>query len=226
MRRVGKALLLMGILLALPSALAASEGDAASDLGSAPPASGAAQDLTPPADGARKDGLEHLVPELAADPYKLEPGARPFLHRLSFSPAYGSLGSKALFAFRIAYNPNPWLGYEWAVGHNPGEAVHAVLHSIGAIVRHPLPGRLQPYLSGSYGMVMVLPGQSINADPVTKNALTAGGGLECYIRSDLAVRADMQYATVFGRQKDREGVVVYDYLQQTIGLAFYRSIRP
>jgi hypothetical protein len=73
---------------------------------------------------------------------------------------------------------------------------------------------------------MVFPGLSLNADPVTKNAVAAGGGLELYIRNDLAIRADVRHATVFGREKDRDGVVAYDYLQETIGLSFYRTIAP
>ena len=151
---------------------------------------------------------------------------RPFRHRLSFSPGYGSLGSKPLFAARVTYHPNSWLGYEWSIGHNPGQSVHAALHMVSAIVRYPLPGRVQPYLSAGYGMMLVFPGQSLNAAPVTKNALTIGGGLEFYIRGDLAVRADARRATMLGRERDRDGIVAYDYLQQTIGLAFYRSIRP
>lgn len=174
----------------------------------------------------RSDGLEALVPELAANPYRLEPGPRQFQHRLSFSPAYGTLGSERLFTARVTYNPESWLGYEAAIGHNPGQSVHAVLHTLSAIVRHPLPGRFQPYLGLGYGMVMVFPGRSINAAPVTKNSLAMGGGLELYIRSDLALRADVRHATVFGRERDRDGIVAYDYLQETIGLAFYRSIRP
>jgi hypothetical protein len=101
-----------------------------------------------------------------------------------------------------------------------------VLHGVNAIVRRPFPGRFQPYLTGGYGMITVHPGRSINADPVSKNLLTVGGGAELYIRSDLALRADMQYVTVFGRERDRDGVVGYDYLQQTIGISFYRSIAP
>ena len=109
---------------------------------------------------------------------------------------------------------------------SPGESVHAVLHTIDVILRHPFPGRWQPYLAGGYGMVMVFPGPSLNADPVTKNMLTVGGGLEFYVRNDLAIRADLRQSSVFGKQKDRDGVVVYDYSQGTIGLAFYRSIQP
>ena len=131
-----------------------------------------------------------------------------------------------MFAFRVAYNPNDWLGWEGSIGHNPGQSVHAVLHSLSAIVRRPMPGRFQPYAMGGYGMVLVFPGTSINADPVTKNALTIGGGLEFYIRNDLALRGDVQSATVIGRQKDREGTVAYDYVEYTFGFAFYRSIRP
>ena len=87
-------------------------------------------------------------------------------------------------------------------------------------------GRYQPYLIAGYGMMIVFPGQSLNAASVTKNALTLGGGLEFYIRSDVAIRAEMAQATVLGKQRDRDGVVAYNYLQQTIGLSFYRSIRP
>jgi hypothetical protein len=173
-----------------------------------------------------EDGLEALVPEVAHHPYRVEPGVRPFRHRLAFSPGYGTLGSKRLFVARVTYHPNAWLGYEWSIGHNPGQSVHAALHMLSAIVRRPLSGRLQPYGSGGYGMVLVFPGQSINAAPVTKNALTIGCGLEFYIRGDLAVRADVRRATVLGRERDRDGIVAYDYFQQTIGLAFYRSIRP
>jgi hypothetical protein len=104
--------------------------------------------------------------------------------------------------------------------------VHAVLHSLSAIVRHPLPGRFQPYACAGYGMAMVFPGRSIRADPVTKNAVSAGGGLEFYLRGDLALRWEMRGARVIGRQRDRDGVVAYDYLQQTVGLSFYRTIQP
>ena len=184
-------------------------------------------DVAPlPAPAPKKRALEALVPEVAVNPYHVSPGERPFEHRLSFSPGYGKLGSEPLYAFRFSYSPNAWLGYEGSIGHNPGESVHAVLHTIDVILRHPFPGRWQPYLTGGYGMVMVFPGPSLNADPVTKNTLTAGGGLEFYIRNDLAIRADLRQSSVFGKQKDRDGVVVYDYSQGTIGLAFYRSIQP
>jgi hypothetical protein len=182
--------------------------------------------LSPKQVKRKQQKLEYLVPELAQNPYRLAPGPRPFQNRLSFSPAYGRLGADDLFAFRIAYNPNSWLGYEGSLGHNPGQSVHAVINSLTAVVRHPWSGRFQPFLSGGYGMVMVMPGETVNAAPVTKNALTYGGGLELYIRSDLAIRADLQQSTVFGRQKGHDGVVTYNYLQQTIGLSFYRSIKP
>jgi len=172
------------------------------------------------------DGLEALVPELALHPYRIAPGPRPFRHRLSFSPGYGGLGAKRLFLARVTYHPTDWLGYEWSLGHNPGQSVHAALHMLSAVVRRPLPGRLQPYVAGGYGMMLVFPGQSLNAAPVTKNALAFGGGLEFYARGDLAVRADVRRATVLGRERDRDGIVAYDYLQYTFGLAFYRSIRP
>ena len=170
--------------------------------------------------------LEALVPEVAAHPWQIDPGPRPFQYRLSFSPGFGFLGDQRLFAFRFGYNPNSWLGYEASLGHNPGQSVHAVLHTFSAIVRHPLSGRFQPYLTGGYGMVMVFPGTTLNASPVTKNALVGGGGLEFYIRNDLAVRADARSATVFGRDKNQAGTVAYNYFQGTIGLSFYRSVRP
>lgn len=173
-----------------------------------------------------KDGLEALVPEVAHHPFRVPSGVRPFRNRLSFSPGYGTLGSKDLFVARVTYHPSAWLGYEWSIGHNPGQSTHAALHMLSLVVRRPMSGRFQPYLSGGYGMMLVFPGQSFNAAPVTKNALTIGGGLEIYIRGDLAVRADLRRATVLGRERDRDGIVAYDYYQQTIGLAFYRSIRP
>ena len=178
------------------------------------------------AERAPSPPLEALNPELASHPYRLESGPRPFEHRLSVSPAYGYFGSEELYTLRIGYNPDAWLGYEAQLGHNPGRSVHAVIHSVSAVLRHPFPGRFQPYVSAGYGMVMVFPGLAVNAKPVTKNALAVGGGLEMYIRSDLAVRAEMRHATVIGSQRDREGIVAYEYAQGTIGLAFYRSIRP
>lgn len=170
--------------------------------------------------------LEPLVPDVAAHPYRLEPGPRAYRERLSVSPAWGAFGSDPLYALGIAYNPEPWLGWEATVSHNPGHAVHALLHTVSAIVRHPFPGRLQPYLAGGYGMVIVYPGRAVNALPVTKNALAFGGGLEMYVRSDLALRGDVRRATVFGGERDRAGIVAYPYTQATVGLAFYRTVRP
>lgn len=182
--------------------------------------------LTVPAPAPARAPLQALVPEIAEHPYRLEAGIRPFRERLAVSPAWGTFGTDRLFALRVAYNPEPWLGYEASIGHNPGHAVHAVIHTFNVIVRRPFAGRLQPYLAGGYGMVIVFPGQSLNAAPVTKNALIGGGGLECFIRSDLAVRGELRQATVFGQQKGREGVVAYGYSQGTLGLSFYRSVRP
>ena len=170
--------------------------------------------------------LEHLNPEIGDNPYRMEPGVRPYQNRLAISPGYGSLGSRKLFTFRLAYNPNSWLGYEATLDHNPGQSVHALVNSINAILRHPFPGRIQPYVIGGYGMILVYPGQALKADPVTKNAVNIGGGTELYIRSDLAVRGEVKGATVIGRQTNGVGTAAYDYLQWTVGLSFYRSIRP
>ena len=195
-----------------------------------------ADDIAPAADRAQADsgadathaadGLEHLVPSLAANPYHLEAGVRPYLHRISISPGFGSLGTEQLFVLRAAYNPNSWLGYEGSIGHNPSHSVQAIVHSFSAIVRRPLPGRFQPYATVGYGMTIVLPGRSVNADPVTKNALAYGGGLEFFVRSDLALRAEMLGMTIIGRQQYRQGLVAYDYREETIALAFYRTLGP
>lgn len=180
-----------------------------------------------PADSAVfVNGLEALRPEAARAPFALAPGVRPFRERLAVSPGYGVLGRDRLFVLRAAYYPTHWLGYEAALGHDPGQAVHAVLHSFSVLLRWPLTGRLQPYGAAGYGMVMVEPGPSINAKPVTKNALTGGAGLEWFIRDDLSLRSEVREAAVFGEQRGHTGVVVYDYTQATIGLSFYRSIRP
>jgi opacity protein-like surface antigen len=175
---------------------------------------------------AHADGLEPLNPEIAAHPYRLAPGVREYEHRLSVSPAFGTFGSDRMFAFRVTYNPTDWLGYEASLAHTPGQSVHAVLHTVNAVVRHPFTGRFQPYLTAGYGMIIVYPGQAVNALPVTKNTLAAGGGLEMYIRSDLALRGDLRHATVFGGQRDQDGIVAYPYTQATVGLAFYRTVRP
>jgi opacity protein-like surface antigen len=172
------------------------------------------------------NGLEALRPEAARAPFAIAPGVRPFRERLSVSPGYGVMGRDKLFVLRAAYHPTSWLGYEAALGHDPGQAVHAILHSFSVLARWPLAGRFQPYGVAGYGMVMVEPGPSLNAKPVTKNALTGGAGLEWFIRDDLSLRSEVRQAAVFGEQRGQNGVVIYDYTQATIGLAFYRSIRP
>jgi len=187
----------------------------------------AARAAEAPADSAVfVNGLEALRPEAARAPFALEPGVRPFRNRLSVSPGYGVLGRDRLFVLRAAYHPSSWLGYEAALGHDPGQSVHAILHSFSVLLRWPLSGRLQPYAAAGYGMVMVEPGPAINAKPVTKNALTGGAGLEWFIRDDLSLRSEVRQAAVFGEQRGQTGVVVYDYTQATIGVSFYRSIRP
>lgn len=171
-----------------------------------------------------RNGRQYLVPELADSPYRMSPGPRRFLHRLSFSPGFGRLGRERLYAFRLAYNPNTWLGYEAGIGHNPGDAVHALLNTLSAVVRRPFSGRLQPYATAGYGMMLVYPGESLNADPVTKNALAIGAGLEVYVRNDVALRADARRTTILGNQRGTEGTVAYDYDEVTVGLAFYRDL--
>jgi hypothetical protein len=168
-------------------------------------------------------GREYLVPELAENPFEIADGPRPFVRRLSFSPGYGQLGTDRLFVLRVAFNPNAWLGYEVSLGHNPGDATHALLHTLSMLVRYPLPWRAQPYGSVGYGMFMVYPGEAISADPVTKNAITAGGGLEFYIRNDVALRVEARGVTVLGGEAGEE-TVGYQYAEMTAGLSFYRGL--
>lgn len=171
-------------------------------------------------------GLEALVPDAARAPFGYSSGVHSFREKLAVSPSYGILGKDKLFALRVAYHPNDWLGYEATLAHNPGQSVHAVLHTFGLLAHWPLSGRFQPYAVAGYGMVMVQPGPSLNAKPVTKNALSGGAGLEMFIRDDLALRGEWRQAAVFGEQRGQDGIVVFGYTQATLGLVFYRSIRP
>ena len=207
--------------LALRSEPALAQDAPLDSLGTAPSQAPAAAPVV-----RTKDGLEALVPELAGSPIAISPGVRPYLHRLSLGTGFGTLGGDRLFFLRIGYSPNAWLGYEGSIAHVPSQSVQAILHTLNVIVRRPLPGRFQPYLSGGYGMTIVLPGRAVNADAVTKNTVEGGGGLEMYIRDDLAIRAEMRGAMVLGRQLNREGVVTYGYREQTIGLAFHRQLKP
>ena len=170
------------------------------------------------------DGLIYLVPSLENAGYKITKDRHRFSHRVSFSPAHGKFGTDDVFAFRLGYSPNTWLGYEASFEHNPASSLHALLHSFNVILRYPLSGRFQPYATVGYGMMTVYPGQAINADSVTKNTLTAGGGLEFYIRDDVAIRGELRGATVLGQELNAEGTVAYDYREYTIGFTFYRSL--
>ncbi len=183
---------------------------------------------TAPADTAAttgKNGLVYLVPALEGAHYHVSDDRRRFQHRISFSPAIGQLGDNDEFVFRVAYSPNTWLGYEIALGHNPASSLHALLHTFNAVLRYPLRGRFQPYMTLGYGMMTVYPGQAINADPVTKNTLTVGGGLEIYLRDDVALRGELRGATVLGQELGSGGTVAYDYREYTIGFSFYRSLK-
>ena len=176
------------------------------------------------AEPAAEGGLEHLVPSLADHPFHVDGGERQFHRRISFSPAFGRLGDDRLYAMRLAYNPNPWLGWEASIAHNPATSVHALLHTLDAVLRKPLPWRLQPFVRAGYGMMMVYPGLSLNADPVTANLLTAGGGVEFYVRNDVALRVDGRALTAIGGHADGESAVAYHYDEFTIGLSFYRGL--
>ncbi len=189
------------------------------------PALAVAADSEPDSTRAsQENGLTYLVPSLEESGYRMSEGTKKFQHRISFSPGIGQLGNQDFFVFRAGYSPNTWLGYEISLGHNPAASLHALLHTFNVVLRYPLPWRLQPYGIVGYGMMTVYPGQAINADPVTKNTVTAGGGLEVYIRDDVAVRGEVLGATVFGQERDREGTVAYVYREYTIGFSFYRNL--
>jgi hypothetical protein len=117
----------------------------------------------PPPEATGATGLEFINPDMAHGAWSIQPGPRPFSKRFSISPGYGSLGGNRLYTLRAAYNPNRMLGYELGFGHNPGDAVHAMLHTFNAVLRYPLPWRVQPYVTGGYGMLMVFPGQTLNS---------------------------------------------------------------
>jgi hypothetical protein len=73
-------------------------------------------------------------------------------------------------------------------------------------------------------MMLVFPGESLNADPVTANLLAAGGGVELYVRNDVAIRADARAYTAIGGHQAGESAVAYRYDEMTIGLSFYRGL--
>jgi len=171
-----------------------------------------------------KDGREYLVPALADDPFSVGEGPRPYERRLSFTPGAGTFGDDRMYSLRVAYNPSSWFGWEAGLEHAPGEAVHAALHTVGAVARYPLPWRVQPYARGAYGMIMVFPGKSIKADPVTENALIAGGGVEFFVRDDVALRVELSAATIIGSERTSDDTVAYQYRQTLFALSFYRAL--
>jgi hypothetical protein len=71
-------------------------------------------------------------------------------------------------------------------------------------------------------MIMVYPGDTLNSDPVTRSALTAGGGLELYIRDDVAVRLEARSVGLLGGSGSTVGALQYG--EATAALSFYRSI--
>lgn len=165
-----------------------------------------------------------LRPELARQPYRLAPGPRPYAHRLAVSPAYGALGKSRLFVLRVAYSPSQWLGYEAEVGHAPGHSAHSLVHAMSLVLRHPFPGRFQPYLVGGYGMILVFPSRAENADSVTRNLLSGGCGLELYIRDDLALRGEWKRTTALSGGRLGPASLTYDYAEGTLGFSFQRRM--
>jgi hypothetical protein len=221
-RRCAHHALLFAALTLAPAPVAAVTAGANSSTAAWP--APAPMDSTSAAAATDAGRLTYLVPELEGAGYRVTAGKDRFARRVAFSPAIGRLGDNDLFSFRIGYSPNTWLGYEVALGHNPAEGLHALLHTFNVVLRHPFSGRIQPYATLGYGMMTVYPGQAINADPVTKNTLTYGGGLELYLRNDVSLRGELRGASVLGQELNSEGTVAYDYREYTIGLAFYRGL--
>ena len=210
--------LALAFAVTLPFNAGAADGDSTS-VGSA-----VVSDTSADSSSTNDGGRTYLVPELENAGYRIKPGRKAFKHRLSFSPAIGQLGNQDYFAFRLGYNPNSWLGYEFSLGHNPASGLHALLHTFNVQLRYPIPWRTQPYATIGYGMMTVYPGRAINADPVSRNTLTTGGGLEFYIREDVALRGEIRGVTLFGSERDSDETVTYSYREYTIGFTFYRSL--
>ena len=176
------------------------------------------------AGGDASPELEYLVPAMAQGRLQLAPGERPYQGHLGFSTAAGSLGDNRQYLLRLAYYPRRWLGYEATLAHNPASAVHALFHDFGVVLRRPLPWRLQPYLTASYGMMIAFPSGALLTDSVTRNVLSGGGGLEIFLRDDVALRAELRGRRVLDRA-DGE-TLHYDYADTSVGFVFYRSLAP
>jgi len=93
---------------------------------------------------ADSTSVEYLVPEMRNQGFALAYGPRPYLRRLSFSPAFGQLGSEPYYLLRLAFNPSRFLGYEASIGHSPAKSVHSLVHALNIVARWPFEGRLQP----------------------------------------------------------------------------------
>ncbi len=210
--------------LVLAALLAATGADVAQD---APEFGPGSYDTPMPSAPTHPDGtprIEALVPEVAANPYRVSDDPARFLKRINITPAVGWLGSGRIYLLRLGYDPNTWLGYEIAIGHIPGASVHALTHMLSVQLRPPLPGRIQPYGTLGYGMTHVFPGALVNADPVTENTLAAGAGLEFYIRDDVSFRSEARHVVILGDSPDRTGSVAYRYGEFTFGFAFHRRL--
>ena len=192
--------------------------------GSAVPSSAWAQSAQQ--EGSVPAAVEYLVPAMQGRSFAVEPGPRPYLDRLGFSPGFGQLGGETYYAMRMSYNPLRWLGWEAQLGHNPSQSVHALVHSLSAQVRWPLPWRVQPYGIVGFGMMMIFPGRVFEADPVTKNVVAGGAGLELYLRDDVALRGELRGTTVLGSRSVDENDGSTSYREFTFGLTFYRTIEP
>lgn len=180
----------------------------------------------PDSESVHAASLRPLVPETAGAPWSVVGGPRPYAHRVSLSPAGGRLGRDTMYTLRVAFHPGSWLGWEAALQHVPGHTGRAAIHTLSAQLRHPVAGRVQPYLAVGYGMAFVFPGRAVNVSTGTRNTLTAGGGCELYLRNDVALRGELRGVQLFGPAAAGDESVLYSYREGTLGLTLYRTVGP
>lgn len=182
----------------------------------------AGPDTTSAPSGAGLRGLARTRP---VPSFELDRSFVPPSRRIALSPAAGRLGGDALYTLRLAFHPGTHLGWEISLAHTPGRSAHAAVHMLSAQLRPRLPGRVQPYASGGYGMAMVFPGRALNASPVTRNAFGLGGGIELFARADVALRGEGRWIAILGDARDGRGAVRFDYGEVTLGFSLNRPLK-
>jgi len=150
-------------------------------------------------------------------------GRRHPAGHLALTTSGGQLGDHPIYNLRLAYFGRDWLGLEATIAHNPASDVHAALHYANATALLPNLSRVRAFATAGLGIIHVFPGTAINADPVTKLLVNAGGGTHLFLRDDLALRFEARSFTVLDQQESHRGA--YHYFEWSGGLTFYRSLR-